>query len=91
MAQPNYDTLKRDIDHLRNDIAEVTRTLRDMGIDGRDGAGRRIRDAVGSATDGARRAAEETVHRIEERPLVSMAGAFGAGVVLGALLLNRRS
>ncbi len=90
MAQANYDTLKRDIDHLRDDLAQVTRTLREMGADESDGAFRRIREAVGTASHGARRAAEGTVHQIEERPLVSVAGALGAGILIGALL-NRRS
>lgn len=90
MAQTTYSSLKHDIDDLRADVAAISETLRDMGADTGDGTVRRVREAIGQAGDTARRAAAGTVHQIEERPLMSVAGAFGAGVVLGTLL-NRRS
>ncbi len=89
MAQTSYDSIKRDLEHLRADVAHITDSLRSLGVEEGDGAIRRMREAIGSASHTARRAAAGTVHQIEERPLVSVAGALGAGILIGALLTRR--
>jgi len=81
--------LRDDLDALRKDVAKLSEDVRSIAGD-RIGAARdRARDTANWARERGEAAANEVGHRIEERPLTSVAVAFGVGMVIGRLLDRR--
>ena len=87
------ETLKREIDSLKADLTALRTDFKDLGKDmasaartGAEAAKDRIRSAVDSAKEHGEDAAKKLKGQIEEKPLTSVVVAFGAGILLGALL-----
>ncbi|WP_417812265.1 DUF883 family protein [Thalassospira alkalitolerans] len=82
--------LQADVDALRKDLAEVTKTLRAMGTDTvnskAQAAAQRVREVSGHARDQFDHAREAAVEQVRERPLASVALTFGIGMLIGRLL-----
>jgi ElaB/YqjD/DUF883 family membrane-anchored ribosome-binding protein len=87
--EAEFDTLKDDLVKLRDDIANLSGSLKDATSDTlreRVGAIRgRIDEITSDARAQSRRAVDELADQIEERPLSSVLIAFGVGVLLGRL------
>ncbi|NIZ01990.1 DUF883 family protein [Thalassospira lucentensis] len=82
--------LQADVDMLRKDLAEVTRTLKTMGSDAAhsttQAAAERIREVSGQARDQIDHARDVAVEHVRDRPLTSVAVTFGVGLLIGRLL-----
>jgi ElaB/YqjD/DUF883 family membrane-anchored ribosome-binding protein len=83
------ETLNKDIDELRAAVEKLTGDVSEIGKamagDARDAAGRKARE-IGESGRKAAGAVEDTVR---ERPVQSLAVAFGAGLLLAGLLRRR--
>ena len=82
----DFNALKNDLDALRSDIAKLSDTVRGIAGDGVQSATARVRETAGRVRDSGAAMTEEFGHRIEERPLLSVAVAFGVGMLIGRLL-----
>jgi ElaB/YqjD/DUF883 family membrane-anchored ribosome-binding protein len=84
-----FDVIKDDLVKLREDIAKLTASFKDVTsetVRDRVGALRgRIDEIAGDARAQGRHAMDELADHIEERPLTSVLIAFGVGVLLGRL------
>ncbi|MBX2831130.1 MAG: DUF883 family protein [Rhodospirillales bacterium] len=82
--------LQADVDALRKDLAEVTKTLKTIGGEAAQtktqAAAERIREVSGQARDQFDHAREVAVDQVRERPLSSVAVTFGVGLLIGRLL-----
>ena len=85
--------LKQDMDQLRDDLGklktDVTGTARDIAGVARTGvqqAGEYVTDAVQAARERGEQSLDATRDAIKQNPLAAAAIAFGAGVLLGALI-----
>lgn len=80
------DTLHKDIDELRAAVEKLTGDVTEIGKsvagDARSAAGQKARE-IGETGRKAAGAVEDTVR---ERPVQSLAVAFGAGLLLAGLL-----
>lgn len=85
----DVEALKVEMERLRADVAATTRTLRDIGGSFGEQAAGRVRETAERARAKANRTVEDVEHQIEERPLVSIIGAFLVGLLLGALFSRR--
>lgn len=85
----DIETLKVEIDKLRADVAATTRTLKDLGGSLGAQAAATLRGSAERARSEVHKAADDVSHQIEERPLISIIGAFLIGLVLGTLLSRR--
>jgi ElaB/YqjD/DUF883 family membrane-anchored ribosome-binding protein len=78
------------VEQLRDDLAQMAKTMKalanDVGLD----AVARVRDASEQAKVRAERATDAVAHTIEERPLTSLLTAFAIGLVLGVLFGRQR-
>lgn len=93
----DVEAIKADLAALRAEMANLVQDVVSAGKAGAGHAGSRIADAardrldqVGQAweqaTEQGRQMVESIQEKIEERPLASIGIAFGAGLLLGALL-----
>lgn len=82
--------LQADVEALRKDLAEVTKTLRTMGSDRANSvaqsAAERVREVSGQVHDQFDHARDVAVGQVRERPLTSVAVTFGIGMLVGGLL-----
>jgi len=85
----DVEALKVEMEKLRSDVAATTRTLRDLGGTVSGQAAQRVRETALQARARVNKTAEDVEHQIEERPLVSIIGAFLVGLLLGALFSRR--
>ncbi|MBL8658120.1 MAG: hypothetical protein JNM75_00005 [Rhodospirillales bacterium] len=85
----DVETLKMEVEKLRNDLASTTRTLRDIGGTLGEQATDRVRETAERARRRVNQTAGDVSHQIEDRPLISIVGAFLVGLVLGALFSRR--
>jgi ElaB/YqjD/DUF883 family membrane-anchored ribosome-binding protein len=83
------EALKVEVDKLRADLAATTRTLREVGGSLGEQAAERVRVTADRARQRVSKTADDVSHQIEERPLVSIIGAFLVGLLLGALFSRR--
>lgn len=97
----DVENLRDDLRTLRGDIAELTNGLVNAGQSSVHDLNERLqrevrhrasqaRNVFHEARERGEHAVDATRHQIEERPLVSVAGAFGLGMVVG-MLMNRRN
>jgi ElaB/YqjD/DUF883 family membrane-anchored ribosome-binding protein len=95
--QKDVDAIKDDIATLKADLVAAMRDLVDAGKAGAGDAKEKLEDAVKErlqrVSDAAHAVAErgrraaDTVHTyVEERPLQSVAIAFGVGILVGVVL-----
>lgn len=85
----DVEALKVEMEKLRADVAATTRTLRDLGGSLSGQAADRVRETADRARARVTKTADDVGHQIEERPLVSIIGAFLLGLLLGALFSRR--
>ncbi|UKV16849.1 hypothetical protein L6172_11270 [Thalassospiraceae bacterium SW-3-3] len=82
--------LQADVEALRKDLAEVTKTLKTMGSDRANSvaqsAAERVREVSGQVHDQFDHARGVAVDQVRERPLTSVAVTFGIGMLVGGLL-----
>ena len=93
----DVDAIKDDINLLKTDLVAA---MRDLVEAGKAGAGdakeklevavqerlQRVSDAAHAVADRGRRAADSVHHYVEQKPMQSLAIAFGVGILLGAAL-----
>ena len=84
------EMLRKEFDQLRLDVVALTNTLKEIASDRGGAAYEKLRRSTHGAEEQAARAAEAMGREIGERPLASVLGAFGIGVLLG-VLFGRRS
>jgi len=93
----DLDGLKADFAQMRRDLANLVTSIGDMASQGAGGhlddlkeAGRSARyrlHAVGEDADSlCRTGASALEHQVEAHPLVTIAAAFGIGLVVGKLV-----
>lgn len=85
-ARSDVDELKREFADLRSDVSELTKTVRNMSREGVEYGRDQIRRTGERSRAQAREAVNSVEHGVGERPLTSIATAFGAGFVIGKLL-----
>ncbi len=85
----DVEALKMEVEKLRGDLASTTRTLRDIGGTLGEQATDRVRETADRARKRVNKTADDVSHQIEDRPLISIIGAFLLGLVLGALFSRR--
>jgi len=89
-AEAADETLRKELDQLRSDIAALSHTLKEIATDQGSAAYERVRRSTQSAKDEAVHAAGVVGHEIGERPFTSVLSAFSVGLLLG-MLFSRRS
>lgn|GEM_PF-1070454 len=87
------ETLKHEIEALKADLSALRLDFKGLGKDmasaarvGASAAKDHVRSAMDSAKEQGEDAAKKVKESIEERPLTSVAIAFGAGILLGVML-----
>jgi ElaB/YqjD/DUF883 family membrane-anchored ribosome-binding protein len=76
----DMQNLKADLTSVKDDLKEITRSLAERGKERARVLKEKLAHAAEVATDKTRKC-------VEEHPLASVGVAFGAGVVLGAVLV----
>ena len=93
--QSDMDALRHDLMSIRKDFAELTRGLVEAGQHGvrdlNDRVQQEVKHKAHQLRDAGSHAVDFTRHQIEERPLISVAGAFAAGLVIGVMLDRARA
>lgn len=89
-GERDYETLRKELDQLRSDIAALTQTLKDI-------AGKEGNAAYQSARQSAQRAQEQAAQtvgavgqEIGEKPFTSVLSSFSLGLLIG-MMFSRRS
>ncbi|MEQ5777639.1 MULTISPECIES: YqjD family protein [unclassified Thalassospira] len=91
-ADTSADTskLQAEVEILRQDLAEVTKTLktiaRETGETRAAQAAQRVREVSGQAREQFDHARDVAVDQVRERPLITVAATFGVGLLIGRLL-----
>lgn len=85
----DIDALKAELDKLRADVVTATRTAKELGGTLSEQAAGRIRESADRARARVNKSAADVGHEIEERPLVSIVGAFLIGLLLGLVFARR--
>lgn len=85
----DIDALKAELDKLRGDLVTATRTVKELGGTLSDQAAGRVRETAERTRAQVRKSAADVGHEIEERPLVSIIGAFLVGLLLGMVFARR--
>ena len=85
-TQASNQELQEQLDNLRKDFAEVTKTLREMTSAYAKDSQDRVKVAAGQAQDQVKESFGKVQSEVESHPYSSMAVAFGVGLVLGKIL-----
>lgn len=100
-SQDEYDQVKQDLQKLREDLANLTKTvtesqksnisslrdeIRRESREALDQVRNRGNDALNRAKDAGDKAIHDVEHKIEERPFLSILIMFLAGILVGKLL-----
>ncbi len=90
--QTNKDiaALQTEIKQLRDDIAKIAGTMRDIASNSVAEAGQQVQASTETFWTEVKRQAGSVGREIEDRPVAAALTAFGAGVLLGLLLNGRR-
>jgi ElaB/YqjD/DUF883 family membrane-anchored ribosome-binding protein len=91
------DAVREDMAKLRSDLGSVAEALRDVTRERAEAAKSGLRDLTGNVReelrksfdgvrDRSRKSMESMEEQIEQKPLMSLLVAFGAGMLLGKLL-----
>lgn len=78
--------LQAQLNNLRQDIAEITKTVRDISADRAHSSQQKLHEVADRSRENLRNSVQTAKGEIEERPYTSMAVAFGAGLAIGKLL-----
>lgn len=82
----DLDELRDEVSKLRSDITDIADTLTKLAGDAVTDGQNRFRQSSARTREKAREVWGGLEHELEERPLTSVAVAFGLGFVLGKLL-----
>ena len=88
-ATKTADELRADIDRLKSDVSSLMETLGKAAEHGKDEGLRALAAARLRAQAQAEEGLETVERQIAERPFISVAIAFGAGLLIGKLLDRR--
>jgi ElaB/YqjD/DUF883 family membrane-anchored ribosome-binding protein len=91
ITEKDVKTLQAEMAALREDLAKITGTMRDIA---RRETRQFVKDAKTAAGDiegQAREKLENITDAIESKPVASAAASFGVGFLLGLLINSRRS
>lgn len=89
MAESESQTLKQDLESLRNDFQSLAQDVRTISENQARAGASTARSKASEWTDEACQRSKEFGAEIEARPYTSVATAFGAGLLLGALFKRR--
>jgi ElaB/YqjD/DUF883 family membrane-anchored ribosome-binding protein len=87
---PDMDRLRGEIDEMRKDLKTLTRTMRDLGAEKGHEALERAEYYGKRARKHAAKTEARIEREIEERPIVSVLAAFGAGFLIAKLFDSGR-
>ena len=86
--EADLEALRADLGKLREDVAALTASLAELV--GESASGEKVREMAARLAERAKQTGRENLdalqRKIEERPLTSIAVAFGLGLVIGKLL-----
>ncbi|WGF89394.1 DUF883 family protein [Marinivivus vitaminiproducens] len=96
----DVDQIRNDIEALRNDLAQLLKTTKAAAASRASGAkayaegeieglAERVRELTEEAKTEGRARLSDFEERVQERPLTSLAAAFGIGLIVGKLLDRR--
>ena len=85
-TEKDIENLKSQIEDLRSDLSGIADAIKKLSGDAADDGVERIRRATRQTREKARDTLGSLEDEIEDRPLISVAAAFGLGFVLGKLL-----
>lgn len=85
-TQNNNQDLQAQLDTLREDFSELTKTMKTMSTDYAREGQQKVRDGAQQAKAQAAQGLDQAKQEVEARPYTSMAVAFGVGLVVGKLL-----
>lgn len=89
-AATDITTLRADLDSLRENLAELTQTLRRTGRDGTAAAAEEVRHVSDKAGRAVKAGADQLSRIVQERPALACGIAVGIGALIGAAFLRRR-
>lgn len=89
-AASEMTALRADLDALRENLAELTQTLRQTGRDGTAAAAEEVRVVSDKAGRAVRAGADQLARVVQERPALACGIAVGIGALIGAAFLRRR-
>ena len=98
--QKDVETLRTDLETVRKDLATLTDTLKEtakarmqLGVETAEAevkpALAQLRQTLDKARGRGREGLQTVAGQVEERPLVTLAAAFGLGLLIGRLLDRR--
>lgn len=85
-TQTSNDELQQQLNALREDFGEITKTLKTLTSDYAEQSQNKIRQTAERAQQQAKQSINRAQHEVEAHPYTSMAVAFGIGVVIGKIL-----
>ena len=88
-VEADIEALAEEVKQLRGAIDKIVTLLGQTARDGGDEAVRLARERGERAWTEARGAADDLVHRIEEKPVASAFASFGIGFLVGILFARR--
>lgn len=89
-ATSEMTALRADLDSLRDNLAELTHTLRQTGRDGTAAAAEEVRNVSDQAGRAVKAGADQFARAVQERPALACGIAVGIGALIGATFLRRR-
>jgi len=88
--EDDYETLRKEIDQLRSDVAALVNTLKGIAADETGSAYESVRRSAQKAQEQAQQTVGAVGQEIGERPFTSVLSAFSIGLLIG-VLFSRRS
>jgi len=88
-ATPDMDTLRSDLEHLRENLTTISSTVSALAGEMGSDAGKRLHAGADEVKARAQRATRSVEHTVAEQPLISLLAAFVVGLVLG-IFFGRR-
>lgn len=82
-SDPRYGSIEEEVAKLREDVANLTASLRHIAKDAAGLAADNMREQLNRAAGGAKAALGTTEKAVGEHPLTTIALAVGLGFVLG--------
>lgn len=85
-VEKDVEDLKSQFGELRSDVSRLTDTIKRLYGDSAEEGRESVREAAARSREQARQSVGALESEIGERPLTSIAAAFGAGFIIGKLL-----
>ncbi|MFP4379469.1 MAG: YqjD family protein [Candidatus Sumerlaeia bacterium] len=90
VTKEQFDALKEDIASFRDDFKNLLSAVSESGKAKGHEAMDKLHDTYDHAREQGVQAGKQCYDTMAEHPMVTMAAAFGAGLVLGKLLSDKR-